>query len=653
MPPVYRALYKPLPAGYLLAPIQPLPRACLRLCVLIRTQPNPGDAVFVLLRDLPLASVYLGAVCDQAGRLQNWVEVWVQTSQIGEISLSERRERVSNNALDQRWILECDVQQNHNPGDTIITGFEKIHPKPLLIKSPQNGSSGIAVVEEANWELCLDDTLLASFGLPEYDTSIFRYLHQPVQEGPKTFLATSAECPVNSHVQGLEKLKETGNILAVFNPPGGFLRVSRFSPLNLEDYLGILEGRAWEGAAPGAALPLLDGIDSELQSWSSNRRGMPFLVHGAGSAQDRMNEIFFLKLSILLGMLKEVRSYVAAQQCPILDLSPASFAVELPPVGEQLPALWSARCRLIKMGQGHPLLIKSTQLKYFIRLGRVEPSVFLPEGLGAHSLGSGAIRKRDVRSESDGIVFEGTLIAEDYLGLDPYDLLWFKLPIGDHERLEFYAHVYKGDSLGPKEARFRTVPARLEETVIAVLKTTGVFARAPYEIWPLLSSPCDLYSLGVIAVRVLLANGKTALPVVLDELLGLARLIGKDLDTCENLLSHLATVLQGNEKLRDLVSPDRLTEAGWSPAQARDNIHPELWLETIAWMLRLFPGVGPMSYCKDFGDVSPLALETVFDPAIDELEHLLIRLRSILLPTAAMNAELSTIILEQLAELES
>ena len=53
----------------------------------------------------------------------------------------------------------------------------------------------------------------------------------------------------------------------------------------------------------------------------------------------------------------------------------------------------------------------------------------------------GSVRIRNVTTEMDGIVLEGTMVAQDYLSLDPYDLLWFKLPLGE-ERLEFYAHVY-------------------------------------------------------------------------------------------------------------------------------------------------------------------------------------------------------------------
>jgi len=637
-----------LAAGYLLAPLQAsVDLPLVQICVLVRAQPDPASGPFVLLREVPLAKVYLGALCDAQGRVQEWVEVWLQSLEIAEVSSAG--ERLSNCALDQRWISEWQMQLSNHPQEVIVTGMENIHPAPLLFRSPREPGGIFAAVEKSRWELCLDGALLRSFGLESYNTSTFRYLHQPLDTGAKGFVATSPGCPVNTHVTAVERLKDSAGLLAVFNSHAGLIRVTRFSPLKLEDYLQVLEGRAWEGVGPGTLRLFQDGVYADLQAWSGKPKGLPFLLHGAGTPTDRMNELFLLKASLLLSMFRAVRAYVAAQQSPLLNLSPSSFTISLPDVGEQLPALWAARCNLAKPGQGQPLTIKSTKQRYFIRLGRIEPSIFLPEGLGAHSFGTGSVRKRDVRSEADGIILEGTLVAEDYLGLDPYDLLWFKLPVAGQERLEFYAHVYKGDSFGPKEARFRTVPAQLDESVVAVLKSSGVFARAPYEIWPLLSSPCDLYSLGVIAVRVLLANSQAPLPAILDDVLGLSRRVGKDLDTADNLLARVKGVLESDSTLLDLVSPHRLLDQGAQPVEARSSIHWDIWLETVAWLLCLFPGMGSHSFCKDFGDVSPLALETVFDKPIDQLDQLLIRLRNVLLPTSAMNAEIARVIREQLA----
>jgi hypothetical protein len=381
---------------------------------------------------------------------------------------------------------------------------------------------------------------------------------------------------------------------------------------------------------------------------------MPFLLHSGAIRAERLHETFFLKLALLCDSFKEVRRYAKAQQLPLLNLSPSSFRVRLHHPGDQFPALWTAKCTLVKPGQAHPLNIQSTEQRYFVRLGRAEPSPFLPQGLGAHSFGIGSIRVRNVVSSSNGTQLEGTILAEDYLRLDATDLLWFKLPLAD-ERLEFHAHVHAGDPVGPREARFRTVSAALAESVVANLKKASgsEFQKSPYEVWPLLSSPCDLYSLGIMGIRLLLANSTTVLPVVVDEFLSLARRAGEEQSAETNLLSALQTLIEREPALLDLIGPHKLLETDATPDEARAQMTPDLWLEAICLLLRLFPGMNRQSYCRSFGDVSPLALETVFDQPIQEMESLLLRLRSILTPSLCANDEIAAVLEQELLRNQS
>ena len=641
------------PDDHALAPIHGYDAGTpLRLCVLVQLKATAASGPFVLLRELPGSRAYLGAVCDAEARVQEWVEVWVQTLEMKDVAFSGYQEKLSNHVFDQRWRAECQAAKDNLPELFFATGMEENNPSPVLIKqAAASGAKGFAASETVKWRVCKDDAVLDSFGLPPYSTSPYRYLHEPESAGAKTFLTTSADAPVNSHVQNLERLTNAPGVRAVFNPHAGLVRVVRFSPLELEVLLQILEGRAWKDGSPDLPRFFPRSNYAQLQAWSASPKALPFLLHRQGDA-DRLNEVLFLKLSVLLDMLKQVRAYVRDHQLPLLNLSPASFRVSLPETGDHFPGLWSAHGTLVKNGQAYPLKIKSTEQKYFIRLGRIEPSPYLPEGLGAHSFGIGSIRVRNVTTEMDGLVLEGTLVAEDYLGLDPHDLLWFKLPLAE-ERLEMFAHVYVTESAGPREARFRTVPTQLSEPIAAALKRAAgtVFARSPYEIWPLLSSPCDLFSLGVMAVRILLANSSSNLPVVLDEVLGLARRFGKtELDKTAPG-RELKSLVEKDAKLLDLISPNALVESDLTPAAARQQIHMGLWFEAMTLMLRLFPGTGTQAYCKDFGDVPPLALETVFHQPIEELESIVMRLRSLLAPGMAANAEIAGVLLEQLAAL--
>src|ERR1700687_4280809 len=75
-----RSLLTLVPQGFVLAPIHIVhDGAPLRICVLTRSARAESRHSLVLLRELPGSRVYLGAVCDAEARVQEWVEVWVQT----------------------------------------------------------------------------------------------------------------------------------------------------------------------------------------------------------------------------------------------------------------------------------------------------------------------------------------------------------------------------------------------------------------------------------------------------------------------------------------------------------------------------------------------------------------------------------------------
>lgn len=637
-----------LPKGCILAPIHRADHSVpLTICVLAQTSGNATNNPFVVLRDLPGARIYLGAVCDAFGNIQEWVEVHVQTVDVKQLEYVGRDEILTNTFFDSRWSMDSAALRKQLPDIIIGTRMEKENPGPILIRRP-DGNGPFAPVEALPWRVCKNDELLKSHELPGYSTSPFRYLFQPELKDAKAFIATTSEAPVNAHVHGLDELASAPGIHAIFNPAGGFVRIARHSPLELESYLQILEGRAWKEANSEASVFLPDSIYAGLKEWSANPKGLPFLLHGRSRAGELLNEVFLLKLQLLYDLLKKVRAFVKVHQVPLLNLSPASFRIHIGQTGDLFPALWSAESQLVRMGQAYPLQIQSTEHKYFIRLGKNEPTPFFPGSVGTHSGGIASAQIREVQMSGDRVVLDGTLVAEDFLAADPHDLLWFKLPLGE-ERLELYGHLQKSDG-GPREARFRTLPAALSEAVVARLKgSAGVrFSKAPYEIRPLLSSPCDLFSLGVIGVRILLANNLKKLPVLLDEVLSLSRRVNDIAGEPKQRVAELQKLVQADPKLLDLVGPGALVESGYTSQQAWSAIHAPIWLESISLLLRFFPDTGPNAFCKSLGDVSPVALETVFDPALQALEVLVLRLRSLFTPIFSTNEEIASVIREQI-----
>ena len=130
-----RSLHPLAGSGLALAPIHASDNgAPLRICVLARLEPDPAVGRHVLLRELPGSRVFLGAVCDAEARIQEWVEIWVQTVEFHDLAFSSYQERLANHTFDQRWRAEYELSLANLPELVIVTGMETQNPRPVLIK---------------------------------------------------------------------------------------------------------------------------------------------------------------------------------------------------------------------------------------------------------------------------------------------------------------------------------------------------------------------------------------------------------------------------------------------------------------------------------------------------------------------------------------
>jgi hypothetical protein len=92
------------------------------------------------------------------------------------------------------------------------------------------------------------------------------------------------------------------------------------------------------------------------------------------------------------------------------------------------------------------------------------------------------------------------------------------------------------------------------------------------------------------------------------------------------------------------LAPHRLAQEPMEAAAAYELLPPELWYHVLAAIVRLFPGIGPDSYCKDFGDAPALALEVPFNKPLEDLEKLLVRSRSLIVIDWNANREVHSAI---------
>jgi hypothetical protein len=368
------------------------------------------------------------------------------------------------------------------------------------------------------------------------------------------------------------------------------------------------------------------------------------LFLGRHGKSGRFIETFHLKLQLLAEAITAVRAYVEDQRVPFLNLGAENFRVSLKDLGAKLPFLWTAECKLVKPGQALALPVETSDFKYFIRVKPGRTSIYQPEGLNAQLQGSASARLRKVTQEEGRTQIEGTLVMQERLNVSPHDLLWIRLPL-QSGRVDLYGHLYTTEGMAQGEARFRTILQKLPpETVKELQAAEGVsFARSPYEVVPLLSTPCDMYALGVLAVRTFLTNPQNSLAEALDELISLGRNAGQA-GGDKPLATRIGELMDGEPRFSKALGPHRLLHEEIEPGAAYELLPPELWHRTLAAMVRLFPGLGPDSHAKDFGDAPALAIDAVFNKAIEDFENLLVRSRSLIVIDWNANREVHSAI---------
>ena len=634
-----------IPDGYSAIPIHESElEAMVRVCVLAKLAAEPAAGHLVLLRDLPDAMVYLGCLADSGGHLLDWLEIWVQNMDGLESSLPALREAFSNQSLDQRWGALATSFARINPNGFIETGWETRHPPPVILdlndRKPVHPATG-----GKRWELCQDEALLQAAGLPRFGSSLFRYLY--VRESSESgFIPVVAGGPGNKATRPVAEAVGSVSAGVPFNLQAGLLMAQRHSPVSYEEFANLLGGKPWKGLEHGKRVLTFNGVYANLADNDQMQQSGSHLFLGGQGRSGRLVETFHLKLHLFVEALSSVRQFVAQQQLPFLNLASDSFRVRLQAVGTRLPFLWTAHCNLVKPSQAFALPIESSDLRYFIRARPGGPSAYYPADVNTSSQGSGNVRIRTVLPPDQGrTLLEATLVMREEVKISPHDLLWVRLPLPGR-RVDLYGHLYSSDGLAPGEARFRTVPQNLAEEVVQQLRAAeGVsLARAPFEVVPLLSTPCDLYALGVLAARTFLVNPQNTLAVALDELLSLARQVAAEPKPDVPLPSRIASILNQEPRFAKSLAPNLLVQEAMEPAAGFELLPAELWHHTLAAMVCLFPGIGPDSYCKDYGDAPALALEVVFNKPLEEFEQLLIRSRSLVVIDWQANREVHSAI---------
>lgn len=195
------------------------------------------------------------------------------------------------------------------------------------------------------------------------------------------------------------------------------------------------------------------------------------------------------------------------------------------------------------------------------------------------------------------------------------------------------------------ESRFRTAPQRMEPALARQVQAAegNAYDGTTFETIPMLSTPCDLYALGVLAVRSLFVDAENSLGVALDEMLSLARQMGLEAGEGD-AIAKVRNLVAADSRWLAILGPQRLSYEPLTPEAALEWLPEDLWWRTVATIARFFPGQGADSYCRDFADFSPFAIERVFSKPITDLELLLRLSRGMIFCDWAANREVARVL---------
>jgi len=640
-----------LPDGFMAVPVfAPAEHATLRLCVLLSNKPQESTgSQLVVLRETLDARVLLGCVIDASSRVHQWIELWIQNVDQVADSPAALRKNLSNRLLDERWAEMAQALLAIDGRVVIHTGFEAQHCPPILIDLATGKPWQPMHASGHPWMLCTDERFLAHKLLPSYASSLYRYLWVPALGDRSPVVAATHGAPVNDQVQQDADIAGGKTNLALLNPTGGLLLVRGHSSLRFDSFVDLLGGATPQLPAHGRSILRLDPFVQVVTGGDATvSRDDAWLFIGPQGEWGRLLEAFHLKLRLLADAVNAVATLVQKTQRPMLNLDAESFAVRGGEVGVALPALWTARAVLQHPGESVQLQIPSADLRYYLSGSLSGMSIYRQAAVSSTATGRATVRIRGEIAAGDATILEGTFATQESLHIGRNDLVWLRLPVGN-ARIDLYAHLEEEKALSAGEWRLRTVGQKLDASLRETLKSVPEFQQAAYEVMPLLSTPCDLYSLAVLAVRTLLVNPTSTLQIAMDEITSLAREAARQHDPSAPLPLRIRAICESDPRWLASLGPQRLVQRALSAKDVFDVVLPELWWEVLAMIVRALPAIGPDSTCKDLGDAQPGGLHKVFDRLQQDLKLLLIRSRSLIVIDWRYNREIHAVIRSELS----
>lgn len=594
----------------------------------------------VLLRTCVDVRVLLAALIDRGGAVREWLEVWLQTP-----PNPDHNQRIGsdciNATLDARWDALVNGMLRTDRAKVLVTGCEHRSPQPLWLDVERSESWPPAIGEGADIELCTDEAALGAAKLPSYAGSASRYLWRKgrPQEG---FLRVSDGA---AETQAAPPWATSTSKLLAINPQAGRMLIRRHAPFDLDTYADFLSGRGLGRANTNSPFVFVDPTNEPpLDACDQLQQSGAFFIPTTRGLAGRFLETFHLKLVLFAQIVKAVQANTESLQVPMLGLSSSSFRVDFAAPASELPILWTARASLVDTSLARVMPLPATEKRRFQRIAEPRSMIYSAPMGTPPVRGEGTLRIRKMSTEADRYILEATLATDEYLSVRDSDLLYLELPMAGEPSVSVYGQLDTTEALSVHERRFRSFPSTWSPAVYAALNRMEghVFRNVRFETVAHLGARHDLYSLGVVGTRILLTHARHTLAESIDEVLSLARAMGRvDGLTAAQRAQQLALA---DARWHTALGPQHHGHGCATPEEGYRWVPMELWWDAVATVARFFPSAGVFSHASDFNDPTELPLHKTYDEPLRDLERLIQHSRSLLLSDWLANREVARVI---------
>lgn len=349
-------------------------------------------------------------------------------------------------------------------------------------------------------------------------------------------------------------------------------------------------------------------------------------------------EILWLKWNVFSDLCREVYAFHRDKKKSHLNISPRSVLINIPdPISESLPSRWIFSLKLDGRSKSRRFSLKGMPSGM---LGRL----YMPPTTDDNKYRAPVVRERPLGYEVSGIAavrsVEKVQGAEERDGGDEKirGITEFHFLSEDVQKTEFSEHdiflvklYFNDESFQPVEI-WASNPVPLEKGILLKGSTRPmdarhwekfehakerIFSHANMKIFKAYLAPCDLYSLGMMLLRLLLVNDEQDIETVnevIQKLTGrLAPMVqGLGPEDRQILIKRFKELFHGTGSLFSK------TSILYSPPQ-KEEIEPfipdDLWIEVLIYAFRLITFIPGFSYCRSHGDAQfeqpHLLMETV------------------------------------------